>query len=434
MATTKVSSISFGQKTISTREHSWETLPASISSKTHTCVRTRTGSRLAKWREIISDGGNATTGLSARWDTFDSTPVVKDCTIVLHSTLDGSTARHIVSGSVGCVNTDHGFTTPVPGLPTTETDNIARAKFYGKLYQARTAFQGSTFLGELSETLHMLKRPAAALWDKNYGYLSALRKAKRRDPKNWLKTAGGLWLEQAFGWKPLINDCKDAYQAYQRLVGENKDETVPISAGAVNLYDRTKTMPDPFSAPGYPFAVNFAQNWYVKGSRLLEQHKVRYKGAIRRKARATQWDNLELFGFNAESFIPTAWELLPWSFLIDYFTNIGDILQASVTRTSDVTYVNKTTIATAFFSGRVAHSRTKPPGLTASWWVIDHADESEYGWSTTSKSVVREANSGIPMPTLQLSFDLTDGQLGNIAALLSQFNGLHRQGLRYRPT
>jgi len=220
MASTKVSSISFPVKSVSSRQHSWEVVSGVVSSGVYTCTRTRVGSRLAKWKEIVAAGGNATTGLTAQWDTFDSGQPVKDCTVNLHSTLDGSTATHTMSGMVGVMNTDHSFTMYGPSLPVTETDNAARAKFYGKLYALRTSLQGGVVLGELRETLHMLKRPAAALWDKNFGYLSALRKAKRRDPKHWLKTAGGLWLEQSFGWQPLINDCKDAYKAYEKLVGQ----------------------------------------------------------------------------------------------------------------------------------------------------------------------------------------------------------------------
>jgi len=339
-----------------------------------------------------------------------------------------------MSGMVGVMNTDHSFTMYGPSLPVTETDNAARAKFYGKLYALRTSLQGGVVLGELRETLHMLKRPAAALWDKNFGYLSALRKAKRRDPKHWLKTAGGLWLEQSFGWQPLINDCKDAYKAYEKLVGPNLEETIPISAGAVRLYDQSSSQLVSQHRAGWLFSVNQSQQWQTDAGRLLEQHKVRYKGAVRCLTRATQWDNLELFGFDAGSFVPTAWELLPWSFLVDYFTNIGDLLTAFVTKTSNVAWVNRSTLKTAYFAGQVSHRRIKPAGFDASWWVLDRADESSYNWSATRKTVSRAADVGIPMPNLQFNFDLSDRQLGNVAALLSQFNGLHRQGFRYRPT
>jgi hypothetical protein len=35
-------------------------------------------------------------------------------------------------------------------------------------------------------------------------------------------------------------------------------------------------------------------------------------------------------GFSWESFVPTVWELVPYSFILDYFTNIGDVLSAGL--------------------------------------------------------------------------------------------------------
>jgi hypothetical protein len=35
----------------------------------------------------------------------------------------------------------------------------------------------------------------------------------------------------------------------------------------------------------------------------------------------------KLFGFSPDNFAPTIWELIPYSFLIDYFSNVGDIIE-----------------------------------------------------------------------------------------------------------
>jgi hypothetical protein len=434
MATTKVSSISFPAGTTGTRKHTWESQQVTKTSRIYTCTRTRTGARMPKWREVIRESGNATTSLSATWDTFNSSRPIKACKLSMLSTFDGNTAEHTVDGDVGISNsTNNSISAFDPNRPVTETDNASRAKFYQKIYEARTLFQGQTFVGELKEALHMLRRPAAALWDKNLGYLSALRKSKRRDPKHWLKTAGGLWLEQAFGWKPLIKDCQDAYKAYEALVKPNSVEVIPLSAGAVRLYDRSNELL-PGQRPGDALNVNLTQIWNISSARLLEQHKVRYKGAMKAQVRATQWDNLELFGFNAENFIPTAWELTPWSFLIDYFTNIGDLLQCAVTKTQDVTWVNKTVLKETFHSTSCYHSGDKPAGFSGGQWIVTGYDKSTYAWQTRRKLVTRTPDVGLEMPSFQVNFDLSDGQLGNIAALLSQFNSLHRQGRRFTPS
>jgi len=46
-------------------------------------------------------------------------------------------------------------------------------------------------------------------------------------------------------------------------------------------------------------------------------------------------------------FVPSAWELLPWSFLFDYFSNIGDILEMSFTSLDNVKWINRTILQDA---------------------------------------------------------------------------------------
>jgi hypothetical protein len=65
-------------------------------------------------------------------------------------------------------------------------------------------------------------------------------------------------------------------------------------------------------------------------------------------------------------------------------------------------------------------------GLGATWQVATST-----GGSVTSllkrKEVTRTVDVGLSMPTLQFNFALNDGQLANVAALLSQAIDLHPQ-------
>jgi hypothetical protein len=51
-----------------------------------------------------------------------------------------------------------------------------------------------------------------------------------------------------------------------------------------------------------------------------------------------------LLGFDLASWAPTAWELIPYSFLIDYFSNIGDIILGWSSLGTKFSWVNKTTV------------------------------------------------------------------------------------------
>jgi hypothetical protein len=50
----------------------------------------------------------------------------------------------------------------------------------------------------------------------------------------------------------------------------------------------------------------------------------------------------EILGFDWSNFVPTLWEILPWSFAIDYFTNIGDVLSAWSFPLSAITWAQST--------------------------------------------------------------------------------------------
>jgi hypothetical protein len=50
-----------------------------------------------------------------------------------------------------------------------------------------------------------------------------------------------------------------------------------------------------------------------------------------------------LLGFDPSSFLPTVWELIPYSFLIDYFTNIGDVIEGWSQLGINLAWCNRTT-------------------------------------------------------------------------------------------
>jgi hypothetical protein len=52
---------------------------------------------------------------------------------------------------------------------------------------------------------------------------------------------------------------------------------------------------------------------------------------------------LENWGFSPDNFVPTIYNLIPWSFLVDYFSNIGDVIDAMSIRNVGLAWGCKTT-------------------------------------------------------------------------------------------
>ena len=424
---TKDQSVRFPARLFGTLKDPFPPDDNSIVSRNMVATRTRTGSAFPNWRKVIEQGGNATTGLTARWDTIKSNRIVgsetwfwTDNTGPFKSSLDGDAA--LCDVDISRVPKD-------PQLDTTFADNSARAKFYKKLRQEAVAMSGLTFLGELRETVHMIRRPASALWSKNLGYLDALGKAKRASPRSWTKRISGLWLEHSFGWQPLIHDISDAAAAFETLVTGKRRKI--ISGSYKDYKDSTSLLSSLDNTNGSPRAVNSVVNMkFDKVATLKEDCTVRYKGAIQARVGAPPVDPLVLYGFTVDEIVPTAWELLPWSFLVDYFTNIGDIITASVTSRADIAWTVKTVIQNTEYKGKLTYNLAKSVPAFTKGYTGSCSSPAEY--EITSKRVSRSPGSSVPLPTFQMNLGLSDGQLFNIAALLGQARGLHPQQVRRR--
>ncbi len=425
---TKVNTVSFpvkseGRAWAPPDSNAWHVSVNAVENVT----RTRTGTALPKWREIIEAGGNATTPLSATFCSVDYTRTSENgdwCQ--WRYNVDGRILTRHNRGDTFLRNNVNdpgvfGGSLFSPKFDSTFVDNLARANFYKKVRAVHTQFEGYIFAGELMETLRMLRRPLVGIRSLSKDFLDTLRKRKRANPKKWLNDIGSAWLEQSFGWNPLLNDVSDAIKAYRRLMKPVK--TYKINAGAKKSYDATKLNSSIYWPGGVPQYDN-GNYYHAMSSVVRETRTIRYKGAVIAQVKGPSWQNNDLFGFEPENFIPAAWELLPWSFLADYFTNIGDILTASIVSTKHLAYTNRTELITVGKYGSFNIDKGANPG--ASWTFLGHSGSTRTH-TLKKKTVSRSTDVDVPLPTLQLNFDLTAGQLANIDALLSQANALHPQ-------
>jgi hypothetical protein len=57
---------------------------------------------------------------------------------------------------------------------------------------------------------------------------------------------------------------------------------------------------------------------------------------------STDQNSFKYYGASWRDILPTAWELIPYSFAVDYFTNIGDIVSAWSFGSKDLRWVSRT--------------------------------------------------------------------------------------------
>ena len=381
-------------------------------------TRTVSGEGNRSWRSQVRNHSNATTFLNGEFVTRNAVPGFAK---LVYNFNDG-TGQHEewVAGDLVGYHYPPSAKLPTPDLP--EAMARAQAAFYKQIRQTQVQISGPTFLGEARETLKMLRRPAAGLQDLCGKYLKTLKNRKGKgklSTKDLTKAAGDLWLESAFGWTPLLADARDAAKAWNRLF--DTERIVPVSAFGSQSKDLTNYAGQPenqgMSGSNYIYLSVTRQRI---GTRI-----VKIRGAVRAEAKTGARAQLGLFGFTPSEFLPTAWELLPWSFLVDYFTNIGEIIQSGVTDTSSLIWCSAAVVDMQDENILAELNLPYIKSIIGPWLI-----RSEYRPSAafhTYRSVARSPNFGLSPPNLYFSIPGSDKQLANIAALLATASALHPQ-------
>ncbi len=297
-----------------------------------------TGTDNLRWKSDIENGNNATTdasgtrvlsqGMSAQlyaWGYTNVTDVPANARSV-----------SIWADPLGTT-----FTSSLTGSSEEASNSIeARTKFSNRVSKVYTQFEGGTFLGELRETLHMIKKPGQALREGVGHYLDVVQKNGRRIKRrprtyreSWLSRT---WLEASFGWAPLLNDLDDARQYLKRRQAVLLREVHPVSA--------IQQSPPVLRAesPGQVVATIGTLRYSV---RTIDTYIHILSGGVRSQAFGQGLINASAMGLSSRNFAPTLWEILPWSFAFDYFANIGDVIEGWSNQNCVLSWGRETTVS-----------------------------------------------------------------------------------------
>jgi hypothetical protein len=125
------------------------------------------------------------------------------------------------------------------------------------------------------------------------------------------KTLANNWLELQYGWKPLLSDVDQSMRSLANYMeGSASLQTVQASA------QRTFSFADPIFAPDATVLVG--------QKTTANQTQVRY--GVRYRVSNQKMSFLSQLGFTNP--INLAWEILPYSFVVDWFIPIGPYLES----------------------------------------------------------------------------------------------------------
>lgn len=292
-------------------------------------------------------------------------------------------------------------------IPLSTATNRALARYNDKVAAVNRQFQGGVFFGELAEALHGIRHPAEALFKgiESYSsaatklrrtyvkskadFLSLSRNRRRKVARSFSEAASGLWLEKAFHWMPLLGDIQGAVSALTHTLDQVPRQFIRVSA--TDVQSSTSTI----SGFGGPRFYNG-----VLSSLDSVGASVKFYGLVQVGPRVPFSPDAKALGFDPRSFIPTIWELIPYSWAVDYFTNIGDMLYGLSYGGSDVLWTCMGTKQWAKRSQKAGLSSTKPVPVFGWHFVALYGSMRESEVDTEQAYITRSVYGGNFVPTL----------------------------------
>jgi len=292
-----------------------------------------------------------------------------------------------ITNIFGTIYSTEGFFRPAAGCVHVVSSSEAELAALENLYeQIRGSVDLSIDLYQIKQTQQTVLK-AVRLVTQMRSSLKAMIKSK---PRDW----GGQWLEYVYGVKPTLSTI---FESLERI---KKPETVWYDIRARASSKDKKTEIVSMELPGIPFQKVTESN-----------NRIEYRCKFAMSNSALE----SLAGFSSLNPVSFAWEALPYSFVVDWFVNVGGYLRV----TESALLYNQ-----AFVSGYRTSVVKSRCGSTIKgfyspfegmFYLYDGSGETTL--VTKNRSLLFSA----PMPEVpRFKVDLGSGRLLNAAALLSQ--------------
>jgi hypothetical protein len=170
---------------------------------------------------------------------------------------------------------------------------------------------------ERAKTIELVRSAVGTVRKRTY---QVLRKTKGKYPRlskaeDIRRAFNDTWLEARYGWSQLVYSTEDLVQAYKELTSENptkivigKSAQTEHAPGTITHFETTHTY--------YSNALSSRD----RDVTLINSKTTRAVVAVRVHGRHGVAIDTNLAAL--------AWEITPFSFVVDWFTNFGDLLRA----------------------------------------------------------------------------------------------------------
>lgn len=251
-------------------------------------------------------------------------------------------------------------------------DLITTTDIMSMVVQASTAamgkvapptIQGLVTLGELRETIHMLRNPFQNL----VKFLESVKRTSRYKRWRASRQAGNLseflqaeWMRYRYGIRPFISELQAGLSAVEAI----------LANGEKPRYTARSKIEVSQSSIEVPTLTDGTYNVQTRASYL---HKVIVRAGV-----LYDWDldfqgTGSILGLRASDVPAALWELTTLSFVLDWFVNIGDYISA-ITPVAGVTRLAEWYTVTEELSAlRTASNPTLTPAALSGGWALAYA-------------------------------------------------------------
>lgn len=264
-------------------------------------------------------------------------------------------------------------------------------------------FDGATFLGELTETLSMLRKPFT-------GVRKLLRRKSFSHPKKLIGASADQWLEFRYGISPLANDIAMAASLLHRRSR--------LAETRIFTLRSTKTKSTPWVGE-----VIVSTNWGSHTMRCSGTFNEKYTSGVSFYKKPGVFSSLHKYGLSVQSVPALLWELTPYSFVVDWFWQVGPWIRAITPNPSVTVLGSFTTRQVTELGKRVCVKSAYSTG------VSPRPSASTYQWKY--ELLDRRVGSALPvLPVRQIDVANFTRSVDSLSLLWQQLPRPWRQGTR----
>jgi hypothetical protein len=316
------------------------------------------------------------------------------------------------------------FSLPVYASPNSISTSLATQRGLEALAkairQAQTSLAGGQQTGELAEAVRMIRSPLSSLRQslfelkriakkRSLSFVSSksqydeMVRRNRRKARAFKRMLTDTYLEWTYGIQPLVASIDDIKEGIDRLSKRRTRKYVVV--------DGRSDIPSEHSLSK---AIG---NLSAVGTRLrINSAIVVYRASVDCGRLTDPIGVMKATGFHWSDFVPTVYQLFPYSFVLDYFSNTGEVIDAACLRKSDVRWSNRTIVREVV----QRHTNIKSVYKVPNDWTETSSTLVPHQVTRVDRTFTRSAYTGSFVPPLR--FELPFGgsrKWLNLSALVS---------------